>query len=1081
MFVAFYLIIGACAAFGLIQAAGPNTPPRPPVRPTPPATPTPRSTTGNSPNRTGSSQTPTTGQGATPPPAPAAAANDGTQSVNLFNDQVWLMDLFSEEGSNIGRFPEPITNSNNVPKNVPLPQLNNFLQVENDAIFNWLQQLTPHEYAQLTPAIRLSVVNLASQEQVDIPLSSNSDIEKGLATDYWYTNNTVGLKSFSMKLDGNNNPVGGKIYNVKLNLLFDSANTFFDRVPGLPGLAYSDILRVQGPAGAASNDFKLKLSVYYDGPAELVQKYRLNSPGQVFSSYLTLIMSSFDMDENYQTEVEAKFIGYEESLFSNAELFDWLRIDLAAKIEEIEKGVRDAQTARDTELRSIEEARAKRLSEIGPDALAPRGQQPSPEGSLTRLDVARAGFANTTELQLQALRASRSETRNFETLPAGATIEIDGNAVAAAPIVIAQQQKQYEILQAGIGGAEQLGVTVVKPAGLNFDKPFSELTATERLAIGAYVDSGEFMNQQMRNSLQSSIESNIREGKPLGSVGVTEASCGVPTFNKTFLGGTGGFAQLSTNVQRIGTSGSRSLNMRKEAAERMFREAEQRAIGQRENARMTEIRKALEETIFAPNGQLTEFYKFEVTAQQVQNYIFNINSLTSTDFLLNTVGDRTPTRGGESHSKPSDTNIVRSGTEQSEAANAKLVRETETLRNQISTLEQQITDQASIQSQRNRTGTNAAAGTIGAARESGEAGARASREQEVNRLRSQLQRKEAELGNLNKNLSRIGSIAELEQKLNEFKFIEFVYLGDLVSMIMNRLNSLGSDVTRAQKLALQKTLVLLTRMKLKRSNGNYWDAPLYKFPISLVQLQKLLADKLYGTGKNSYTIFEFISDLTERIITLAMKRKARLTHSANVSSTSFSLKFIPVPLLTGGSTGYKIASDKDKDEPRLKHGIITIPRDNAQGNYSGSDEAGNLSSKIPHIYMGGQAKGALKAVKVAEIEDSSMQKVSMERSRGSDTEGVIPLFFKSELTLVGTPFFHLGTYYFLDPVGLAVGGRQSSWFHLKGHYSVIELEHSYSISTGYQTVVKGIFSPRHSGRKPTANTLSAADANRSLT
>ena len=122
MFVAFYLIIGVCAAFGLIQAAGPNIPPRPPVRPTPPATPTPRSTTGNSPNRTGSSQapttgtpttgTPTTGQGATPAPAPAAAANDGTQSVNLFNDQVWLMDLFSEEGSNIGRFPEPITNSN---------------------------------------------------------------------------------------------------------------------------------------------------------------------------------------------------------------------------------------------------------------------------------------------------------------------------------------------------------------------------------------------------------------------------------------------------------------------------------------------------------------------------------------------------------------------------------------------------------------------------------------------------------------------------------------------------------------------------------------------------------------------------------------------------------------------------------------------------------------------------------------------------------------------------------------------------------------------------------------------------------
>lgn len=1076
MITVFYLLIGVLALLGLVQAQDP------------PTTPTPRPTGGDAPGRSGNTQTTTPGQNSTPAPTSTGDANAQTQSVSMFNDQIWLMDLYAQDGNNLARFPAPIASNNAVPQSVPLPQLNNFLQIENDAIFEWLQRLTPEEYAQLTPAIQLSVVDLENEKTINIPLSTNSDIETGLASEYWYANKTVGLKSLSMKLDGNNNPVGGKIYNIKLRLLFDSANTFFGVIPGTDGVKYSEVLRVQGPSGARMNNFKLKLSIYYDGPSELVEKYRLNSPGQVFSTYLNLLMSSFSMEENYQTTVEASFQGFEESLFSNASLFDWLRLNLQEKFEEISRRLRDFRAQKESDLQDLEQQRKRIVEDAGFSLDAIASEQP-PEGSLTNLEVAQEAFNNKVGEILEGLERSRTQEEGalpIRNVPGGL-----GGMGEPVPVIdesaLDEQRQRYQTLQTTFQGLDALGITTIRPPEIQFNKPFSELSEDEIQAMADYVDSGEFLNESARMQIQTRVADQLRTGKPLGSELDSGARTRLSEFQKLILsGGPGSFESLSERRAAADLRGSITEGIDEILKE--LAEQEQQAIAERENVRMTEIRIALEETFFNPNNSLTEFYKFEITADQVRNYIFHINTLEITDFLLDPPENTSRESGDASHTSPSDSNNVRSGTEGAYAHSQEIIEQILNLEKRINDYEDQIaTDQ---EADENLTPLDALPPLRRAVAEEKREERRQNLERQstiLAKLREDLQAKRTELANLSKNLEVIGSIPELEERLNHFRYIEYIYLGDLVSLIMNRLQKLAENATKAQKNALRKTLILLTQLKLKkfspdRSSANWQEVPLYKFPISMVQLQKLLADKLYGTGKNSYTIFEFINDISERIINLSMQRKNRLTNAPSSAEQTFAVKFIPVPLIEAGNGGgYKLASTTADDEARIRHGIITIPRDSAQGNYAGSDEAGNLASKIPHIYMGGQAKGVLKSIKVAEIDDDSMRKVSMERARGTDTQGYIPMFFQSELTLVGTPFFHLGTYYFLDPVGLDLSGT-SSWFYLKGHYQVIELEHVYSLSTGYQTLVKGIYTPRQSNKAshPTVNIVDGQLASRIL-
>ena len=223
--------------------------------------------------------------------------------------------------------------------------MNDYLQnISTDKLFNWIQDITPDEYAQLTPVIQLEAVNTETNSHTPIPLTSNSNINGVGSQPYWYTNRTVGLKSMSMDLDGNTNPVGGKIYKITLNLLFDSINTFFDPVSTSPPLpSYARFLQSQAPAGSPDVNYSLKLSVFYDGPSEIKAKYGLDLPNAAFSTYLSLIKSELQIKENLQAECKCVFQGWQESLFQNNQLFDWLRLDLDAAAAELRTKITSAR------------------------------------------------------------------------------------------------------------------------------------------------------------------------------------------------------------------------------------------------------------------------------------------------------------------------------------------------------------------------------------------------------------------------------------------------------------------------------------------------------------------------------------------------------------------------------------------------------------------------------------------------------------------------------------------------------------------------------------------------------------------
>ena len=270
----------------------------------------------------------------TPPAAATAAQNttEGTQDqIALFNDQMYLLDSFAHEVDNPELFSPRVPDAA-VPTEPPFEKINDLITLKGDRIYSWIHDITPYEYAQLIPKIQLFWVDVTTNSQVEIPLVAPSDLDGAMASPYYYTTKAIGLKSIDMNIDGNTNPVTGKIYNINIKLIFDSLNTFFDPVSGLTGLRYSDLFRSYGTAGSPGNQGTLKLSMSYDGPPELVTKYDLNVPGQAFTTYLNLVTSKLSVKENLYAEVDAKFQGFEEAVFKSNHVFDFLKIDLISEL-----------------------------------------------------------------------------------------------------------------------------------------------------------------------------------------------------------------------------------------------------------------------------------------------------------------------------------------------------------------------------------------------------------------------------------------------------------------------------------------------------------------------------------------------------------------------------------------------------------------------------------------------------------------------------------------------------------------------------------------------------------------------------
>ena len=991
-----------------------------------------------------------TGPTAANPTAPPAAGNpnspstavgttSSTNTLATFNDQMFLLDAFAKSGTSFGGV--KLTNTQ-VPLQAPFSQINDMLRVSGEGMFNWLQDLKPKEYAQLIPNVSLYFVDANSEAQTLIPLTTPSKIKAGLEKSNYYTTNTVGLKSFDMSLDGNTNPVSGKIYNISMVLLFDSVNTFFEHIPSTDQ-TYADVFRTQGTTAGDNYKYKIKLCVSYSSNNQtLTQKYKLNDPSQVFSSYLTLIKTDLKLKENLQTEVAVEFQGFEEGMLKNQKLFDFLKVDVDAARRRNREALADALGTKETGL--------------GEDS------------------VAQTDYNNAMKEINEGIQGQVNSALN-DHLQIEVSIGVEGEDTVVSGL--SRQIKALNFVSAMRGAG--IAISTEQAAQIQGTMGAHALTVAQRT---------QFIDYVKERTASSPNDS------PAPAAGGTDPANPLAALDALYNDST--FAEVRNSADRAKTARDELAAAIKNVND-TYEGEKNRLEAQLQNIRMSQLREALDGMLFSKDV----FYEIKVNGKAVQEYIDNLVAVTPKNYFsensLNIAQatpiaqppppprSEQPSNPNNSITTPEDSGDDQSGTASSSAK----IDENAARMSEIDAEIQELTSSASrneatskayadgiltppgqefIMSSKNQEiidnylDAQEAVGRITGNTFGSRDAEETARilglimEQEAKDARAKIEELAKEKETLaaatkaeNENISSLGTITALEKDLNEFQTIRFVYLGDLLSCVMNRL--MEDPKTSANgKAHLQKVRLLLTKIELPRLGTDTVDTfPLYKMPISVLQLQKLFADRLYGTQKSNFTLFELLQNIV-KIVSLSQQRKAKLLHKSNVN-TSYTLSFMPYPL----DADMNLATDPNTSVGIL-HGTIIRVRDTSQslvgldGSYSS-----NRAKKIPHVFFGGHATGALKSIELAAINDPDLQKVAFSRLRGGNASNAkIPALFEVTLKLVGTPYFHLGVHFYLEAPTVNIQ-EGSGWFFLEGYYSVKNLNHAYDAGGQYTTTVVG--------------------------
>ena len=277
---------------------------------------------------------------------------------DIFYGQMLVLDMFANGLSLFGSLGEQ--------RNVETPLVHKLVDKEIDKINNlakirksqtqaFIEKITPLEIAQLTPKIEFSIVDAATDTATAINLVNPTDINS-YASGGYLQGGVVGLKSLDMTLDGNTTPAFGRHYIVEMTFVFDSINTFTAPIPNLPGLTYADVLRTQGRAVSEEQKF-YRLTISHGGNKEIVDKYNLN--GDSFSTTLNLtpIISTLSIKENLLTEVKIKFTSLEETILSDRNLFDFLKLNLENSAKQRKE---DFEKAKKTYEEAVEKKNAEK-------------------------------------------------------------------------------------------------------------------------------------------------------------------------------------------------------------------------------------------------------------------------------------------------------------------------------------------------------------------------------------------------------------------------------------------------------------------------------------------------------------------------------------------------------------------------------------------------------------------------------------------------------------------------------------------------------------------------------------------------
>lgn len=314
-----------------------------------------------------------------------------------------------------------------------------------------------------------------------------------------------------------------------------------------------------------------------------------------------------------------------------------------------------------------------------------------------------------------------------------------------------------------------------------------------------------------------------------------------------------------------------------------------------------------------------------------------------------------------------------------------------------------------------------------------------------------------------KTTQALGNLDSIRKSLKEYKHIEFVTLGDLLSCVMNYLGTTNKGVRLE---LVKRELILLTQMELSdpQSTGkNSILQNMYHIPIATDQLRLFFQNQLFGKFVQVMTVFDLFKGVI-RIIKNAQTRRATINKSMSISANNYRITFTPHAVEKSGK-GVKI-STKVNSSAGVRSGVIfsAINSDSTFPNIQGlsGNRSENVAAKIPHFILGGAPQGAVKSIKISERTVKGLREAAYENNMGSkkgkisSASSFIPAVFKVDVTLCGTPFFCMTGYFYLGAPSLAIDEADGSWFQLPGYYKIIGIEHSYRAKGQYDTTVQGI-------------------------
>jgi len=957
-----------------------------------------------------------------------------------------------------------------------------------NGLYDFLTMLSPHEYAQMTPQIKLYLV--LQGMCIPIPLTAPTNINKTLTntSDYYYSGNAIGLKSFDMEIDGSANPVTGRIYNTTLNLVFDSINTFLNPVPGLSTITYADLFRGLGSSSQAKWAHSLKLEIGYStANEELRNKYALGQDVQTFIANLSFIKSDLNIEENLKTSVKVKFQAIEESLVGDDEKFNFLILDLEDQKKQEQARIALMQKIGAKEKKSIEEEMKPIKTQIktlqdkpfryGTFVFRPLNEKQRREVFVSERTMKAAGkpyadkLKNVREVQptdlLKTMLAySPDSSGGYDPATHLAPLQdyfAAGGKIGGKGFKEAYSKARGKLPRSAAGGL--MGLRGSGPGRNAQDEDIVlSAVASESALMQAFGDRLGLIEDQIR--LLAPIERRLAAMDAAVKRQIADYRAETVISRKK---------QINNLLKKLIWSQKELIGETKLDPDDMH-DYKESIISDRikdyfdSSAVPTSKKpkqKPTDNKTYAALMQKHEAAAKKAAKKKAGNLAHEKNKAIILAADINNLKDLQKRVNEKKLWKKErlDTQLAGSCADRWQMAGLRDVLET----NGVLAGRQVHNEPKGMERPQYRMDTGLCSQTdvshdirLGAT-----ATSKAGLEKQGRYIEKALKVRSEELKEANSKITKLtedigGELSQtkIEHDLMFYKSIQYILFGDLLRILIKHIKENGSG---KDDIKVRHTIFMLNNVTLKSvlQAGRDETFSLYDIPIDIDALQKMFGDKLTGNNKNTFTIKELIREVLH-ILVLAQQRKFLLLKNTSTKN-NFKPLFYTYPLQKDGNS--YIIDREPKNIINSAHdtsyvGVVIHAQDDRSQDLAllGGNFSANKKSNIPHMFIGGPAGGAQKKIQVTEIADEGLKKAVYEMNKtaieGATDKGNIPVFFTIELTLMGAPYFQLGSYFYIESPSLNTK-QAKSWFHLDGYYAVTKLSHSYKAGGHFTTIVTG--------------------------